>query len=308
MVSKVYGVDGSETGKIELADEVFNSKVSTGSIYHALRNELANRRLGTASTKTRNAVRGSNAKPWKQKGTGRARAGHKRSPLWVGGGTIFGPHPRDYSYRLPKKVKRLAFRSLLSQKLQESRLMVVEDFAVDSGKTKELVGILKAFRQDASSRTVVVVAGEDAMLKRAGRNLPGVSVLSYNRLRAHELFYAGHVLVLRNAAVKLNGFYASDAVAKAAASAAEPPMRLPGTSAPAAGATPRKPTPEAKPAKTGQAPKGTASRAGTAAGKKVTEPAKPTKAATPSKATKPAKTAGTGAGRGTKTAAPKEAS
>lgn len=209
MVSKVYGVDGSEAGSIELADEVFNSEVSTGSIYHALRNEAANGRLGTASTKTRNAIRGSNAKPWRQKGTGRARAGHKRSPLWVGGGTIFGPSPRDYSYKLPKRVKRLAFRSLLSQKLQESRLKVVEDFALDSGKTRDLVGILKAFPQDRSDRTVLVVAGEEAMLKRAGRNLPGVSVLSYNRLLAHELFYAGQVLVLRDAALKLNSFYTS---------------------------------------------------------------------------------------------------
>jgi len=226
MVSKVYGVDGGEAGDIELADEVFNSEVSTGSIYHALRNELANQRVGTASTKTRSAVRGSNAKPWKQKGTGRARAGSKRSPLWVGGGTIFGPHPRDYSYRLPKKLKRLAFRSLLSQKLQDSRLKVVEDFDVDSGKTKELAAILRAFNEDAGVRTVLVVAGEGAMMKRAGRNLPGLSVLSYNRLRAHALFYAGSVLVQRGAALKLNTFYtAAQGSAAEAASGGEPAAR-----------------------------------------------------------------------------------
>jgi large subunit ribosomal protein L4 len=303
MVSKVYGVDGSETGTIELADEVFNSEVSTGSIYHALRNELANRRLGTASTKTRNAVRGSNAKPWRQKGTGRARAGHKRSPLWVGGGTIFGPSPRDYSYRLPKKVKRLAFRSLLTQKLQESRLKVVEDFAVDSGKTRDLVGVLKVFREDASRRTVLVVAGEEPMLKRAGRNLPGVSVLSYNRLRVHELFYAGRVLVLRKAAAKLNAFYTSGEVSEAAGTDVQPLEA--GAGAPAAGAraAPGEGTSAEKARTTSTAGKGRQA-AKRAASKAPTATAK--KPAKPSKSVKPAKPAG--AGRGTKKAAPKEGS
>jgi large subunit ribosomal protein L4 len=270
MRSKVYGVDGSETGSIELADEVFNSSISTGSIYHALRNEAANRRVGTASTKTRNSVRGSNAKPWKQKGTGRARAGNKRSPLWVGGGTIFGPHPRDYSYRLPKKLKRLAFRSLLSQKVQDSRLKVVEDFAVDSGKTKELAGILRVFNPEARARTVVVVEGEGAMLKRAGRNLPGVSVLSYNRLRAHELFYAGHVLVQRGAAVKLNSFYGAAGPGEGS-SAAPAAAKAPAARGVRKGAAPAKKAaaPAKKKAKSAAAKPAAARKAGSpAAGKK----------------------------------------
>lgn len=266
MLSKVYGVDGSEAGSIELADEVFNSSISTGSIYHALRNELANRRVGTASTKTRNSVRGSNVKPWKQKGTGRARAGNKRSPLWVGGGTIFGPHPRDYSYRLPKKLKRLAFRSLLSQKVQDSRLKVVEDFAVESGKTKELAGILRVFNPEARARTVVVVEGEGAMLKRAGRNLPGVSVLSYNRLQAHALFYAGHVLVQRGAAVKLNSFYGSAGPAEGHAPSAGVPVV---SGAPAVRSAAAK-APAARGARKASAPAGKA--AGSA--KKAAAPAK----------------------------------
>jgi large subunit ribosomal protein L4 len=208
MVKKVFGIDGSQAREIDLAEEVFNITVSTGSIYHALRNELANRRLGTASTKTRAEVKGSGAKPWRQKGTGRARAGHKRSPLWVHGGVIFGPQPRDYSYRLPRKLKRLAMRSILSQKNQEDRLLVVEDFTVESGKTKDLVRILKRINPDAKGRTVVVLPGEDRLLKRAGRNLPDVGILSYNRLSAHELFYSGRLILLEKAALSLNEFYA----------------------------------------------------------------------------------------------------
>ena len=140
----VLSREGKEIKKVKLAGHVFNTgSASADTVYYAIRNELANMRVGTASTKGRAEVRGSGAKPWRQKGTGRARAGHKRSPIWVGGGVVFGPKPRDYSYTLPKKVKRLAFRSILTQKTQESLLCVVEDFAIDNGKTREMAQILK---------------------------------------------------------------------------------------------------------------------------------------------------------------------
>lgn len=208
MVKKVIAIDGSASREINLADEVFAAPVSKGSIYHALRNEAANRRLGTASTKTRGEVKGSSAKPWRQKGTGRARAGDKRSPLWVHGGVIFGPRPRDYSYSLPRKVKRLAIKSLLSQKTREERLLVVEDFSVQSGKTKDLVQILKKLNPEAKGRTVIVLGASDPLLRRAGRNLPDVEFLAFNRLSAHELFYCSHLILLEKAALELNGFYA----------------------------------------------------------------------------------------------------
>ncbi len=208
MIKKVIAVDGSARREIELADEVFGAEVSEGCIYHALRNEQANRRAGTAASKTRAEVKGSNAKPWRQKGTGRARAGHKRSPLWVHGGVIFGPQPRDYSYRLPRKVKRLAMRSLLSQKNAQERLLVMEDFTVESGKTKDLVAILKKVNPQAQGRTVIVLGKEDRVLRRAGRNLPDLTVLAYNRLSAHELFYASRLILLEQAAVGLGEFYA----------------------------------------------------------------------------------------------------
>jgi large subunit ribosomal protein L4 len=208
MTKKLIAVDGSSSREIELRDEVFGGEVSDGSIYHALRNEQANRRAGTAATKTRAQVKGSKAKPWRQKGTGRARAGHKRSPLWVHGGVIFGPQPRDYSYHLPRKLKRLAMRSLLSQKNAQERLLVMEDFTVESGKTKDLVQILKKVDPQAEGRTVIVLGKEDRLLRRAGRNLPTLRFLAYNRLSAHELFYARRLILLEQAALGLNEFYA----------------------------------------------------------------------------------------------------
>jgi large subunit ribosomal protein L4 len=208
MVAKVYGIDGAAVREIELADEVFGVPVSTGSIYHALRNELANRRVGTASTKTRGQVRGSTAKPWRQKGTGRARAGQRRSPLWKGGGVVFGPKPRDYGYKLPRKLKRLAMKSILSQKNGQERLTVVEDFRVETGKTKDLVKILRVFLPEQRTRAALVVPGDDPLLYRSGRNIPGLSILAYNRLSACQLFYAGKVLLFAEAALKLNEFYA----------------------------------------------------------------------------------------------------
>ena len=207
MEKKVYSIDGKELRTIELNDAVFGLPVNEDVIYYAITNELANMRVGTACTKGRAEVNGSNAKPYKQKGTGRARRGDKKSPILVGGGTIFGPKPRDYSYAIPKKAKRLAMKSNLSLKaLDEDRLVVIEDFTVETGKTKDLVKILQAFVQD--ERTVLVLKDDDAMLKRAGKNIPTLSFLTYNRLRAHDLFYGRKVLMLESAAKNLSSFYA----------------------------------------------------------------------------------------------------
>ena len=206
MEAKVFSVNGKEIKTIDLNPDVFGIEVSDGSIYHAVNNELANRRVGTACTKTRAEVNYSNTKPFKQKGTGNARRGDKKSPVMVGGGTIFGPKPRDYSYTLPKKVKRLAMKSLLSLSVQEERLVVVEDFTSENGKTKELVGILKNFVEDGK-RTVLIMKNDDAMLRRAARNIPYLHVLAYDKLSAKELLYARKVVMLETAAKNLNEFY-----------------------------------------------------------------------------------------------------
>ena len=212
MEKKVYSIDGKELRTINLDDKVFNLPVNEDVIYYAITNELANMRVGTACTKTRAEVHGSNAKPYKQKGTGNARRGDKKSPLCVGGGTIFGPKPRDYSYAIPKKEKRLAMKTILSKRAQSDILTVVEDFTVESGKTKDLVKILNNFAKD--TRTVILLKDDDAKIKLAGRNIPTLSFLSFNRLRAHDLFYARKIIMLESAAKNLSEFYADEKEAK----------------------------------------------------------------------------------------------
>ena len=208
MEKKVYSTDGKELRTIPLDDKVFGLPVNDDVIYYAITNELANMRVGTACTKGRAEVHGSNAKPYKQKGTGNARRGDKKSPIMVGGGTIFGPKPRDFSYSMPKKAKRLAMKSILSMQAQSDRFTVVEDFTVESGKTKDLVKILDNFVK--GERTVIVLKDDDAKIKQAGRNIPSLSFLSYNRLRAHDLYYARKIVILEGAVKNLSDFYAED--------------------------------------------------------------------------------------------------
>lgn len=206
MEQKVFSTTGKELRTVVLSENVFGIEVSTGAIYHAIRNEAANRRVGTACTKTRAEVNYSNTKPYKQKGTGNARRGDKKSPVSVGGGTIFGPKPRDYSYALPKKVKRLAMKSLLSLGVEEGRLQVIEDFTSENGKTKDLAAIMKAF-ETQDQRTVIIMKDDDAMLRRAARNIPYLHVLAYDKLSAKELLYGRKILVLESACTNLNDFY-----------------------------------------------------------------------------------------------------
>jgi large subunit ribosomal protein L4 len=209
MERKVISLKGKELRSIELSDAVFGLPINDDVIYYAINNELANKRLGTACTKDRGEVHGSNRRPYAQKGTGRARQGDVKSPVYVGGGTAFGPKPRDFSFTLPKKVKRLALKTILSLKAQDGSLSVVEDFTVETGTTKDFVRKFEAIASDKdATRTVVILKNDDADVKRAGRNLPWLSFLSYNRLRAHDLFYGRKVIVLESAAKGLNEFYA----------------------------------------------------------------------------------------------------
>ena len=206
MEQKLFSTAGKEVGTVQLNENVFGVVVSTGSIYHAVRNEAANRRVGTACTKTRAEVNYSNTKPYKQKGTGNARRGDKKSPITVGGGTIFGPRPRDYSYSLPRKVKRLAMKSLLTLAVEEERLVVVEDFTSENGKTKDMAAIMSAF-QTVGQRTVLVMKDDDVMIRRAAKNIPYLHVLAYDKLSAKELLYGKKVIVLESAVSNLNDFY-----------------------------------------------------------------------------------------------------
>ena len=205
MNCKVYSKEGKELRTIDLEDAVFGLPVNEDLIWYAINNELANKRQGNASTKGRAEVHGSNARPYRQKGTGRARRGDKKSPILVGGGVIFGPKPRDFSYSMPRKAKRQAIKSILSLKAQSDTLKIIEDFSIESGKTKDLANLLDNF--SPGLRTVLVLKDDDPMLKRAAANIPWLSYLSYNRLRAHDLFYGRQVLMLETAAKNLNSFY-----------------------------------------------------------------------------------------------------
>ncbi|MDR0302176.1 MAG: 50S ribosomal protein L4 [Treponema sp.] len=205
MNCKVFSKEGKELRTMVLDDAVFGLPVNDDLIWYAINNELANKRQGNASTKGRAEINGSNAKPYKQKGTGRARRGDKKSPILVGGGTIFGPKPRDFSYAMPKKAKRQALKTILSLKAQSDTLKIVEDFSVESGKTKDLAKLLENF--ESGVRTVLILKDDDPKLKRAAANIPWLSYLSYNRLRAHDLFYGRQVLMLETAAKNLNDFY-----------------------------------------------------------------------------------------------------
>ena len=205
MNAKVLSKDGKELRDIELNDAVFAREVSEGAVYYAVNAELANRRVGTAAVKGRSDVVGSRKKPWRQKGTGRARAGSRQSPIWVGGGVAFGPQPRSYRQRLPRKQKRVAMKSLLSMIAQRERLVVVEDFDVESGKTRDLMAVLRNLVPQ--ERTVMVLGDDGVMMRRAGRNIPWLRSLAFNRLSAHELFYAHKVVMTESAAKSLNEFY-----------------------------------------------------------------------------------------------------
>lgn len=204
----VYNVQGKEKGTTNLSDEVFNIKPNKNAIYYSLRAELANERLGTASTKVRSEVRGSGAKPWRQKGTGRARAGSRQSPIWVGGGTTFGPKPRSYKIRLPKKIKRESVKSLLSQKMSESALKVVEDFTVESGKTRDFSAMASRLVDIDRKRRVLIIDREPNRLnKRAGRNIPWLKYYNADLLNTKDLYRATQLILTESAVQLLNEKY-----------------------------------------------------------------------------------------------------
>jgi large subunit ribosomal protein L4 len=196
----IYKTDGSVSGeKIDLSEDIFAVEPNDHAIYLTIKSYLANQRQGTHKAKERGEVRGGGKKPWKQKGRGGARAGTIRSPLWVGGGTIFGPRPRNYRQDLPKKVKRLARKSALSYKVKDDQLMVVEDFKFDQPKTKELVNLLKALKVD--SKKVLLLTGEaDKAVYKSGRNIPKVKILEAGKASAYDILN-NQVLLLQKTAV-----------------------------------------------------------------------------------------------------------
>ena len=208
----LYNIDGEEKGQIELKDDVFGIKPNRSIIYYALKAELANKRHGTASTKGRSEVSGSGAKPWRQKGTGRARAGSRKSPIWVGGGTVFGPKPRNYTIKLPKKMKRLSIKSILSQKLKDDLIKVVEDFTVNSGKTKDFFDIANRFIEEDRRRRVLFIDHKIKDLnRRASKNIPWVLYYDADILNSKDLYYSTQLVLTESAVKHINDKYSGKA-------------------------------------------------------------------------------------------------
>lgn len=199
MELKVYKIDGTESGEtVKLPDSVFAIEPNTHLVYQAVRSFLANRRQGTHKTKERNEVRGGGKKPFRQKGTGGARRGTNRSPLMVGGGTIFGPKPHKYSVDLPVKAARLARRSALSMKAKENEITVVEDFNFDKPKTKDLLNILQSLKLDETKTLFLLTEANDNLYK-SGRNIKKLNVRISDKAATYELVNNKMILIQKSA-------------------------------------------------------------------------------------------------------------
>lgn len=200
----VYKIDGSTTGEqLKLLPEIFSIEPNDHAIWYVVTTEMANRRQGTVGTKNRSAVHGGGRKPWRQKGRGTARVGTIRSPLWKGGGRIFGPTPRSYRKRVPKKVNRLARKSALSYKAKEEKVRLVEDFSFEIPKTKQMVDILKQLQLDAT-KTLLLVPQADRAVWLSSRNLPLLSVKESTGFSTYDVLNAEMLLIQKSALTKLN--------------------------------------------------------------------------------------------------------
>ncbi len=198
MQAAVYNADGREAGSVELSDSVFNIEPCQHAVYLDVRLILANRRQGTHKTKSRGEVSGTTRKPYRQKGTGNARAGHMRSPLMRHGGTIFGPEPRDYSFKINRKVKALARKSALTYKAQDNALTVVEDIRLADFKTKDLKSVLQKLSPN-TKRVLIVTPENDVKLYKSASNLPGVEVLEARNLNTYAIMKAHRLVILKKA-------------------------------------------------------------------------------------------------------------
>ncbi len=205
----LYDRTGKTVGSVDLSDELFAAPVNAAVLHQVVIAQLAGRRTGTHDTKTRGEVRGGGRKPYRQKGTGRARQGSRTAPHYRGGGAVFGPHPRSYEQRLPRKMKRLALRGALTAKLGDEQLKVIDTFGLEAIKTKELVGVLRAL--DATGRVLVVAPGRDQTLERSARNLPTVEVILADSLNVVDLINADLVLIEQGALSRIESVYGSGA-------------------------------------------------------------------------------------------------
>jgi large subunit ribosomal protein L4 len=202
----LYDRTGTSVGSVELSEQLFAAPVNAAVLHQVVTAQLAGRHLGTHDTKTRGEVRGGGRKPYRQKGTGRARQGSRTAPHYAGGGVVFGPHPRSYEQRLPRKMKRLALRGALTAKFSDDQVKVVDAFALEEIRTKDLVGVLEAL--EATGRVLLVAPGRDEKLELSARNLPKVEVILADSLNVVDLLNADLVLIEQPALARMEEVYA----------------------------------------------------------------------------------------------------
>lgn len=198
---KVYDMNGASVGEIELNDSVFGIEPNEAVLHQFVKMQLANKRTGLAATKTRGMVKGSTKKPWRQKGTGRARSGMRNSPVWRSGGTVFGPQPRDYGYRLPRKVRRLALKSALSSKVQDGNIIVVSELNFEEPRTRKMMEVLDAL--NAGKKTLVVTADGSVNVYKSARNIPGVKPMRADFMSVYDILNHETLLITREAVARV---------------------------------------------------------------------------------------------------------
>ncbi len=206
MLTKVYNMSGEQVGEIELSEAVFGITPNESVVHDVVKNHLANLRQGTQSALTRAEVSGGGRKPWRQKGTGRARQGSTRAPQWTHGGIVFAPKPRDYSYTLNKKVRRLALKSALSDKAAQQNIVVIDAIRVDAPKTKEFAAFLKAV--NVTGKALVVTAEADTNVVKSGRNIPGCQVTFANLINVYDIVNAKQLVLDKAALAKIEEVFA----------------------------------------------------------------------------------------------------
>ena len=197
----ILNIKGESVGSLELNETLFNTEISEHTVYEVIKNQLANKRQGTQSAKTRSEVRGGGRKPFRQKGTGRARQGSIRAPHYTGGGVVFAPKPRDYSYKVPKKLRRKALYSVLTSKVNDNELIVLDSLALENAKTKEAVNVLNAI--NAGNKAYIVTAENDTEVYRSFRNIEGVDVSAASLINVYDLVRHNKLVITKDAIAKL---------------------------------------------------------------------------------------------------------
>jgi len=201
-VADVFNIENKKVAQVDLNDSVFGAEVNESIIYDVVKMQLASRRSGTASTKTRSDVSGGGKKPWRQKGTGRARAGTTRSPIWRGGGIVFGPHPRDFSYSIPKKVRKKAIICALSMKFKENKMLILKDFPMEKISTRIFKGVFDLF---SLKKALFVLDDDNVFLLKSSRNIKNVKMIRSEGINVYDILNHEHLILLEPSVKKIEG-------------------------------------------------------------------------------------------------------